>query len=60
MGLLGKWDPAMRNRLGDVLAFMRGQWAVMTRQMPREMSLIGMHGSLTDDEMLIPLLYCEG
>jgi len=28
---------------------------VMTRQLPRELTLVGMHGSLTPAEMLIPL-----
>ena len=27
----------------------------MTRQYPRELTLIGMHGSLTPDEMYVPL-----
>ncbi len=54
-GLLGDWDPAMRPRLGDVLALMRQDHAVMTRRMPQELGLVGMHGSLTADEMLIPL-----
>ena len=30
-------------------------WAVMTRQFPRELTLVGMHGSLTADEMTVPL-----
>ena len=34
---------------------MREDWAVMTRQFPRELTLIGMHGSLTPDEMYVPL-----
>ena len=28
----------------------------MTRQYPRELSLVGMHGSLTAAEMMVPLL----
>ena len=35
---------------------MRADHAVMTRQYPRELSLIGMHGSLTPAEMMVPLL----
>ena len=27
----------------------------MTRQFPRELSLVGMHGSLTAAEMIVPL-----
>ena len=43
-------------RIGDVLVAMRGDWAVMTRTFPREFDLVGMHGSLTAQEMLVPLL----
>ena len=46
----------LRERYGHVLVAMRGNWAVMTRQYPRELSLVGMHGSLTQAEMLVPLL----
>ena len=28
----------------------------MTQQYPRELSLVGMHGSLTEAEMTVPLL----
>ncbi len=35
---------------------MRDDGAVMTRTQPRELTLVGMHGSLTPDEMLVPLL----
>ena len=31
-------------------------WALMTRQFPRELTLVGMHGSLTEAEMTVPLL----
>ena len=40
----------------DALVAMRDDWAVMTRQYPRELTLVGMHGSLTEAEMLVPLL----
>lgn len=43
-------------RIGDVLVVMRDDWAVMTRTFPREFDLVGMHGSLTAEEMLVPLL----
>jgi len=54
-GLFGRWDPALRPRLGDVLVAMRRDWAVMTRTVAQEMRLIGMHGSLTPAEMTIPV-----
>jgi hypothetical protein len=39
-----------------VLVALRDDWAVMTRTQPRELTMVGMHGSLTADEMLVPLL----
>ncbi len=51
----GPVDDSLRARWGDVLVAMRGDWAVMTNAVPRELSLVGMHGSLTADEMLVPL-----
>lgn len=46
------------NRYGHVLVAMRDDWALLTRTQRREMSLLGMHGSLTPAEMLVPLLIC--
>ena len=54
-GWFGPVDPALVERWGHVLVAMRKDWAVMTRQFPRELTLIGMHGSLTAEEMLVPL-----
>jgi predicted AlkP superfamily pyrophosphatase or phosphodiesterase len=55
-GWFGPVADDLRERYGHVLVAMRGTWAVMTRQYPRELSLVGMHGSLTEAEMLVPLL----
>jgi predicted AlkP superfamily pyrophosphatase or phosphodiesterase len=49
-------DDQLRERWGHVLVALRGDWAVMTSAFPREFTLIGMHGSLTPAEMLVPLL----
>ena len=49
-------DDQLRDRWGHVLVALRGDWAVMTRAFPREFTLIGMHGSLTPAEMLVPLI----
>ena len=57
-GWFGPVDPDLVERYGHVLVAMRSSWAVMTRQFPRELSLIGMHGSLTPAEMLVPL-FCD-
>ncbi len=42
-------------RIGDVLVAMRQDWGVMTAAFPGEFSLVGMHGSLTEQEMVVPL-----
>ncbi|MGA4507597.1 alkaline phosphatase family protein [Propionibacteriaceae bacterium G1746] len=43
-------------RIGDVVAAMRDDWAVMSLSLPGELALVGMHGSLTRAEMVVPLL----
>jgi predicted AlkP superfamily pyrophosphatase or phosphodiesterase len=55
-GWFGPVDSHLVQRYGHVMVAMRQDWAVMTRQLPRELTLIGMHGSLTEAEMLVPLL----
>jgi hypothetical protein len=55
-GWFGAVDDDLRERYGHVLVALRDDWAVMTRAMPGELTLVGMHGSLTADEMLVPLL----
>lgn len=57
-GWFGPMDPALAERIGDVVAAPAGQWAVVaTRAEPLESSLIGMHGSLTAAEQFVPLLH---
>lgn len=46
----------LASRFGDVLVAMASDEAVMTLAHPRELSLIGMHGSLTPAEMRVPVL----
>jgi predicted AlkP superfamily pyrophosphatase or phosphodiesterase len=55
-GWFGPVADDVRERYGHVLVAMRDTWAVMTRQYPRELNLVGMHGSLTEAEMRVPLL----
>jgi Type I phosphodiesterase / nucleotide pyrophosphatase len=44
-------------RIGDVVAACAGTWAVVaTRAEPHESDLLGMHGSLTAAEQLVPML----
>ncbi len=48
---------AMAARIGDVVAACAGSWAVVaSRAEPLESGLIGMHGSLTAAEQLVPML----
>jgi Type I phosphodiesterase / nucleotide pyrophosphatase len=50
-------DEAMAARIGDVVAACAGTSAIIASTAePRESSLIGMHGSLTQDEQLVPML----
>jgi hypothetical protein len=60
-GLFGPHDApvseAMAARIGDVVAACAGTWAVVcTKDEPLESSLVGMHGSLTSAEQLVPML----
>ncbi|MDO5683808.1 MAG: alkaline phosphatase family protein [Propionibacteriaceae bacterium] len=55
-GWFGPRDERVANRFGDVLIAMRTDWAVMTTTLPRELDIIGMHGSLTPVEMNVPLI----
>ncbi|GAB3974059.1 alkaline phosphatase family protein [Streptomyces sparsus] len=50
-------DDRVYGRLGDVVVAMDGTAAVVaTRTEPNESALVGMHGSLTPAEQLVPLL----
>jgi len=56
-GWFGPVDPSLAPRIGDVVAAPAGPWAIVaTRAEPRESALIGMHGSLTPADQLVPLL----
>lgn len=55
-GWFGFIEKRVLDRYGDVLVAMREDWAVMTRTQPKEFGLIGMHGSLTEREMRVPVL----
>jgi hypothetical protein len=56
-GWFGTVDPHVRLRLGDVVAAAHGNWALMSsRDFAYEMTLVGLHGSLTPREMYIPIL----
>ncbi len=56
-GWFGPVDPQVRLRLGDVVVAAHDDWALMSsRDFAYEMTLIGLHGSLTSREMHIPIL----
>lgn len=56
-GWFGPVDSTVRLRLGDVVAAARDDWALMSSMdFAYEMTLIGLHGSLTSREMHIPIL----
>jgi hypothetical protein len=56
-GWFGLVDPRVRLRLGDVVAAAHDNWALMSSVDFRyEMTLVGLHGSLTPREMQIPIL----
>ncbi|MEI5673880.1 MULTISPECIES: alkaline phosphatase family protein [unclassified Nocardioides] len=56
-GWFGTVQPSVRPRLGDVLVASRGDHAVFSStDFAYETTLVGLHGSLTRDEMLIPIL----
>jgi hypothetical protein len=60
-GWFGRVDAAVRPRIGDVVVASLGSHAVVaTSRFRHESKLIGFHGSLTPDEMLIPLLVDAG
>ena len=56
-GWFGPVDPAFEARIGDVVVAPSGPSGIVaTRAEPRESALIGMHGSLTPSDQLVPLL----
>lgn len=56
-GWFGALSPQVRPRIGDVLVACREDYAVLsTSAFPVETRLVGLHGSLTSAEMLIPIL----
>ena len=57
-GLFGpRVDPDARRRIGDVVALSLGDGGVVERRkLPRLSAMPGQHGSVTDEELLVPLL----
>ena len=58
-GWFGALEAQVRPRLGDVMVACRDDFSVMSSgAFPFETKLVGLHGSLTPEEMLVPLLVC--
>ncbi|HET7821631.1 MAG TPA: alkaline phosphatase family protein [Ornithinibacter sp.] len=58
-GWFGAVDPANLGRIGDVVVAMRGRFAVVDsrRARPELLALRGLHGSLSDDEVAVPVVH---
>lgn len=55
-GLMGRVDPALADRIGDVMAVCEGPTMLATRWDAVVSSLLGQHGALSADEVSIPAL----
>jgi len=53
-GFLGVVDPDLADRIGDVVAIARDHWMLASTVDPTVSGLLGQHGGLTPDEVLIP------
>jgi predicted AlkP superfamily pyrophosphatase or phosphodiesterase len=59
-GLMGEVDPSLSARLGHVMAVSSGSTMLASRFDSTVSRLIGQHGALTDDEVLIPAVIQRG
>jgi len=61
-GMFGPISDLARPRIGDVVVAMAGRSTVVDSrtQSSQSMALIGVHGSLTPEELMVPLLMAEG
>lgn len=59
-GFFGDADPALHERIGDVMAIARGDVLLASRVDPTVSGLLGQHGALTEDELLIPAVVLRG
>lgn len=60
-GWFGAVDDRCAARIGDIVAAPSGSWAIVaSKAEPHESALIGMHGSLTPADQLVPLLTVTG
>ena len=60
-GWFGEVERRVRDRIGDVLIACLGDLVVVSPgRFPAEAKMVGFHGSLTAEEMLVPLLVDDG
>jgi len=61
-GIFGRIADDVRDRIGDVVVAMAGRSTVVDSrtQSAQSMALIGVHGSLTPEELMVPLLVAQG
>lgn len=60
-GLFGAVDEALEERIGDVLAIANDDWSFASTDVDARVSgLRGLHGGLTDEELLVPALVLRG
>lgn len=61
LGLFGDVDDLLAERIGDVIAIAQDDWALTSSTVdPKPSGLRGMHGALTDAELLVPCLLMPG
>jgi hypothetical protein len=61
MGLFGEVDEVLADRIGDVIAIAQDDWCMASARVdPRVSALRGLHGALTDAEILVPALQLRG
>lgn len=61
LGLFGAVEPGIDDRIGDIIAIARDGWALCAASFDAKVSALrGLHGGLTDDELLVPALALHG
>lgn len=55
-GLMGPVDPALRDRIGDLVVLPRGRWMLASGIDATVSGLVGQHGGLSPEELVIPAL----
>lgn len=60
-GLFGDVDDMLQDRIGDVIAIAAEDWSMASRVVDARVSdLRGLHGALTEAELLVPAIFVRG